>query len=92
MKSIVGIASFVLCAASMWVSVQRRINVDAVNSKLAVATTTSDEKNWDEKNRRPVDEVFFFKTPSWMRGSKSTDAYTPREAAASDVQANPFTE
>ncbi len=92
MKSIVGIASFVICAASMCVSVQRRMNVDAVNSKLAVATTTSDEKNWDEANRRPVDEVFFCKTPTWMRGSKATDAYRPREAAASDVQTNPFSE
>jgi hypothetical protein len=92
MKVIGCIAAFVLSAASMWASLHHRLKDDELKSNDGIASTTTDEKNWDQANRRPVDEVFFFKAPTWMRGSKSTEAYTSSEAISSGVQANPFSE
>lgn len=92
MKVLGGIGSFVISAACMWSSLQNRQTVDELKSSHEIASTTNDEKTWDQANRRPTDEVFFFKVPTWMRGSTSSVANSPSEAVASGVQANPFSE
>ena len=95
MKSLGYLAIFLLSAAGMFMGLSRRQQND-LNSTPGIASTTTDARTWDEKNRRPVDSVFFIKAPTWMRGSQgdttADPVSAPSQPVSSGVQSNPFSE
>ena len=96
MKSLGYLAVFLLSAAGMFMGLSRRQQNNDLNSTAGIASTATDERTWDQKNRRPVDSVFFIEVPAWMRDSqgKATPdpACAPSQPVSSGVQANPFSE
>ncbi len=96
MKSLGHLAVFLLSAAGMFIGLSRRQQNNNLNSTSGIASTSTDERTWDEKNRRSVDSVFFIEVPAWMRGSQGEatpgPASGPFQPVSSGVQSNPFSE
>ena len=96
MKSLGYLAVFLLSAAGMFMSLSRRQQNNDLNSTPGIANTTTDERTWDQKNRRPAKSVFFVEVPTWMRGSNSEaasePARKPSQPVSSGLQSNPFSE
>ena len=96
MKSLGYLAVFLLSAAGMFMGLSRRQQNNDLNSTPGITSTTTDERTWDQKNRRPVDSVFFIEVPAWMRGSQGEappdPSIAPSQPVSSGVQSNPFSE
>ena len=96
MKSLGYIAIALVSGASMFISVSRRQQNNNLNSSQEIASTTTDERTWDQRNRRPAKSMFFIKLPAWLGGSPdeatSEPARNPAQPVSSGVQSNPFSE
>ena len=96
MKSLGYLAVFLLSAAGVFMGLSRRQQNNDLNSTPGIASTTTDERTWDQKNRRRVDSVFFIEVPDWIRDSQGRStaypARAPSEPVSSGVQSNPFSE
>lgn len=96
MKSLGHLAVFLLSAAGVFMGLSRRQQNNDLNSTPEIASVTTDERTWDQKNRRQVDSAFFIEVPAWMGGSQSeatpNRASTLSQPVSSEVQSNPFSE